>query len=1413
MADSGSTSALPELIIMFQQQVSAQQEQHRQQVEAMMALLADKSTTSVTENVSTNIPSFSAFDPMSELWTDYWSRFQTFLEAHAVPESRQAKVFLTNQSAVSYKLIDNMARQLTPPQDINSLTLHDIAEFMKDQYHPKRFIVRERYKFWSDMKRKPGETIQELVARIRQDAVTCDFASITKPLDEAMRTRFMCSVDNEAVLKALFKIKDDELSFSKAIEVAMDIEDAAKCAKETVYGEKMSNVDKIRQFPNSHSSKADTSKVKFKNSSAKRKSHQDFPHGTCGRCGSTTHVGKDCKFRNAECRFCQKTGHIEKVCLQKQKSGVRRIETLFHVTRTGTVPQLRWEEQIRNKKIDFEIDTGSSANFISSEVWHRIGRPSVEKVQEMYQSASKHKLPVLGSLNLNIKGSDSSPTSIKFIVADVPDLNILGRNAIRQLNISVDDLLLKEDRVHKLDTKNNAQTSKDKPSVLLKACEQLCDEFPSLFSPGLGVLKDFELDVKFKEDATPVFCKPRTVPIALQEDLEAAYDEGIAKGVWKPTTFCNYGTPVVPIRKKDSKGKPTGKLRVCGDYSVSVNPQLAEHRHPIPLPEELMRKFGGGHLYSKIDLSDAYNQIQLSPASQEKLALSTHRGVLLQQRLPFGIASAPGYFQEIMDRLTQDLPGVATYMDDILVSGADAESHLSNLRGLLQRLDAKGLRCRKEKCVFAQESIEYLGYVLSKEGISKGPKVDAVTNMPNPENVSELRAFLGQVQFYGKFLPNLSTVLEPLYRLTKKDIPWCWSTKEEAAFQRVKEMLCTDTVLAHFDPSLDIGIACDASDCGIGAVLFHRYSDGSERPIANVSKTLSQTQRKYSQIHKEALAIIFALTKFHHFLYGRKFIVVADHKPLISLFSPNKATPALAANRLARWALTLSQYDYLIEYRQSTKHGNADALSRLPSGPDLAFDKKEGGEDMDSIFTIKTISRQIRPTDARLVAKESAKDPVVSAVMRYCKEGWPNNNNQWDSKGSSMSSFKQLKDSLSGESGCLFYGSRLVIPLKLQSSVLQILHQGHFGMQRMKQLSRTAVYWHGLDAQIMDMCRSCHACMEHQNNPPQAPIHPWMMPEKCWSRIHIDHAVNFMGHTWLVLVDAYSKYPIVHATSSTSSKATIQLLEEDFAHFGFPHTIVSDNATSFTSEEFQEWCSERGITHLSGAPYHPATNGAAERLVQSFKSSLRKSSLPPKSALQEFLMIYRRTPLPSGMSPSELLNGRQIRTKIDVLVPSHLHIAQGMQCHNAYKSGKKSPATISKVLHEYKVGRPVYVSHYGRKIDKTPRWVPAIVSKRLGTRHLLVKVLPQGPVWKRHIEQVRPRYGADQDTDPGETASSSSSAPLLNPPSTSTCSESVERPMASGLQLQSQTHDSPPYGPGNPRRSKRIKRPVARMDL
>ena len=392
---------------------------------------------------------------------------------------------------------------------------------------------------------------------------------------------------------------------------------------------------------------------------------------------------------------------------------------------------------------------------------------------------------------------------------------------------------------------------------------------------------------------------------------------------------------------------------------------------------------------------------------------------------------------------------------------------------------------------------------------------------------------------------------------------------------------------------------------------------------------------------------------------------MTDHKPLLSLFGPNKATPALAANRLARWALLLNQYNYSIECRKTSLHGNADALSRLSSGPDNDFDGEENEADVDMVRAIKAIDSQLNPTDPGVLAKASSRDPVIANVMRFTREGWPPLTETQDQAG--MEDFRRISSSLSTTvHGCLLYGSRVVIPRSLQVPVLHILHLGHFGMQRMKQLARTAVYWLRIDEDIANQCHRCSTCAEHQSRPPKPPMDATR--ETFRSRIHLDHAINFLGSNWLVTIDSYSKYPCTHPNTSVSSKATTDLLEQGLAHFGYPHTIVTDNSSSFLSSEFQSWCQGRGIVHLIGAPYHPATNEAAERLVQTFKKALIKSSLPARSALQEFLMLYRRTPLSLGYSPSELLNGRQIRAKIDVLLPSPAHIAQDKQAKEATKS-------------------------------------------------------------------------------------------------------------------------------------------------
>jgi hypothetical protein len=362
-------------------------------------------------------------------------------------------------------------------------------------------------------------------------------------------------------------------------------------------------------------------------------------------------------------------------------------------------------------------------------------------------------------------------------------------------------------------------------------------------------------------------------------------------------------------------------------------------------------------------------------------------------------------------------------------------------------------------------------------------------------------------------------------------------------------------------------------------------------------------------------------------------------------------------------------------------------------------------------------------------------------------------------------------------------------------------------MQRMKQLARSAVYWPNMDEQINDACRQCTSCMEHSNKPSKPENHPWIVPEKPWSRIHIDHAINFMGSNWLVVTDAYSKYPCIHQVSSTSTKATTLLLEDDFSHFGYPHTIVSDNAPNFTSQEFQEWCRERGIIHLTGAPYHPATNGAAERLVQTFKQAIRKSSLPLREAVQEFLIQYRRTPLTSGYSPSELLNGRQIRARIDTLVPSPAHISQGLQT-----------ATLPKTAHnsaEFHPGSPCYALYCGPRATEDPKWIPGIIVKVRGTRNFEVKLLPHGPIWRRHLEQLKPRV-EDTDTDPPLDIQTSQPEDPVHQDTTMATQDGpdvISHEPDAIIAPQPPGPPSPAYGPGNPRRSKRQRKPRQPYDM
>ncbi|CAC5416660.1 Uncharacterized protein K02A2.6 [Mytilus coruscus] len=493
-----------------------------------------------------------------------------------------------------------------------------------------------------------------------------------------------------------------------------------------------------------------------------------------------------------------------------------------------------------------------------------------------------------------------------------------------------------------------------------------------------------------------------------------------------------------------------------------------------------------------------------------------------------------------MENLLQGIPRVVVRVDDILITGSSKSEHLNNLETVLGKIQESGMRLNKEKCVFLAPEVVYLAHRIDQYG--KYPvesKVKAITEAPEPKNVTELKSYLGMLNYYNRFLPDLSSNLAPLHGLLKKQKQWEWDKSQREAFELSKTLLKSSKVLVHYDPNKDIILSCDASPYGIGAVLSHKMEDGCDRPVGYVSRTLAPAERNYSVLEK--------------------FTIYTDHKPLIGLFNENKCIPPMAAARIQRWALTLSAYEYKIVYKEGKKNSNADALSRLPLN-------REGKTEVPAEMIMLMDHMDSTPVTAQQIKAWTRKDPILGQITNYVLKGWPNYRDNDE-----MKSYFSRKTELSVFDSCLLWGNRVVIPNPGRKIILQELHEGHQGISRMKVLARDYVWWPNMDAEIEQTVRACHKCQVNRHAPPEAPMHPWEWPSKPWSRIHIDYAGPLYGKMFLVCVDAHSKYLDVHVVNSATSTNTIEKLRTMFAIHGLPESIVEIVCTFLSHNREAKW--------------------------------------------------------------------------------------------------------------------------------------------------------------------------------------------------------------------------------------------------
>ena len=870
---------------------------------------------------------------VSDRWTKWKRSFDYYIQARGVTDADRKRSTLLHLAGPAVQdLYDTLTEDTSTPDDGFQTAVATLdARFKYTPNHRyERFVFR-------NMMIAPEESYDQFVSRLRLQGAHCKFTD----LNDVLCDQLLLCIRTSSLRADLLKEKD--LKLERAMELVRQHEETTVTVRGMSSASPAhSSAARLRADtdPDSTAAIRERPTPKPRRTVPGPQSSRSADSRTCGNCGQSGHLAGDqlCPARGKTCSKCKALGHFGAHCRRSRnhkstsKTSSRFSTVPAHSQRahrvacdSSSADDFGFSVQPRNVMNDSPVkiviggvhtqclvDSGASCNLVGEDEVRALRARGLQ----IDVRASRKRVAAYGNSPLDIAGEFLADSTLGartlptlFVVIRGSGQILLGRPS----SLAFGALVLPD--VH---TANATQEVKPTSSSFRTSLEQ---KYPDVFN-GVGELLNYETKIYIDDTVPPVAQRPRRIPFALQTKVQSKIREllegDIIEEVQGPT---GWASPVVVIPKSN------GDVRLCVDMR-QANKAVRRQRYPMPTVDETLEKVNGSACFSKLDLKMGFHQLVLGEDSRHITTFVVDAGVYRFKRLMFGISSAPELYQHVIQQVIACCPGTINIADDIIAYGATVAEHDRNIHRLLARLKECGLTVNPAKRSFRQDKITFFGFRLSASGVQPTPdKIAAVSSAPPPKDASEVRSFLGLVGFCARFIPNLSTAEEPLRRLTHARTTFVWGSEQQTAFDKVKSLLSSSSALAYYSTTAPTEVIADASPVGLGAVLI-QTQDGVPRVVSFASRTLSDVERRYSQTEREALGLVWACERFHQYLFGRRFTLVTDHKPLQAIYSPSSKPSA----RIERWVLRLQAFDFTVRYIPGPSN-IADAVSDAHSLP------------------------------------------------------------------------------------------------------------------------------------------------------------------------------------------------------------------------------------------------------------------------------------------------------------------------------------------------------------------------------------------------------------------------------------------------------------------------------------------------